>query len=111
VYLLAIGYAVGPVWGGLIATDLLAPQGRELFQPTVATLLISLTGHLVYGAILAAGYLCSRSLEVDWPLRLTVRLQPRRALVPVETGTPHRVVAMHDGTVRRGSAEEGPMAA
>lgn len=108
-YVFAIGYAVFPVWCGLIVTDLLAPHGRELFPSTIATLLLSLTGHLVYGAILGTGYLCSRSVEVDWPCRLTVRLQPHP--VPLDTPTPLRPIPIRGRAVASGYVEEDSLAA
>ena len=60
---LAIGYAVCPVWTGLVLTDLLAPAGRQLFPLTSATLTLFLVGHLIYGSVLGLGYLASRSHE------------------------------------------------
>jgi hypothetical protein len=77
-FALAIGYAVCPVWSGLVLTDLLAPAGRQLFPLTLTTLTLSLAGHLVYGSVLGLGYLASRSQEAAWPLLIT-RRQPSRA--------------------------------
>ena len=68
---LAVGYAVFPVWTGLVITDLLAPRGRQLFPLSPATLALSLGGHLMYGLVLGIGYLSSRDLEMVWPLRHT----------------------------------------
>jgi hypothetical protein len=45
-FALAIGYAVCPVWSGLVLTDLLAPARRQLFPLTLTTLSLSLAGHL-----------------------------------------------------------------
>ena len=43
------------VWTGLLTTLFVAPAGQEkLFFVTPATLLLSLTGHIVFGAILGA---------------------------------------------------------
>jgi hypothetical protein len=70
VYALAIGYAVFPVWSGLVLTDLLAPHGRQLFPLTPTTLALSLAGHLIYGAILGLGYCLSGSQEATWPLHM-----------------------------------------
>jgi len=67
---LAIGYAVFPVWTGLVLTDFLAPSGSELFPLTATTLLLSLCGHLIYGAVLGFGYSLSRSREAVWPLQV-----------------------------------------
>lgn len=50
--LLAIGYGVF-VWAGLMATVILPARGETLlFAITPATLVLSLVGHLVYGAVL-----------------------------------------------------------
>jgi hypothetical protein len=68
---LAVGFAVCPVWAGLILTDLLAPTGHELFSLSATTLTVSLVGHLIYGLILGYGYWASRSHETYWPLSLT----------------------------------------
>lgn len=81
----AVGYAVFPVWAGLIATDLLAPQGRQLFPLTPATLMLSLVGHLIYGAILGHGYWLSRRRERHWPLTASALahvLAPRPPVAP-----------------------------
>ena len=67
---LAIGYAVFPVWTGLVLTDFLAPSGRELFPLTATTLVLSLCGHLIYGAVLGFGYSLSRRQEAVWPLQV-----------------------------------------
>jgi hypothetical protein len=66
----AVAYAVCPVWTGLILTDLLAPQGRQLFPLTLTTLTLSLVGHLIYGAIMGLGYWHSRHLEAFWPFQI-----------------------------------------
>lgn len=70
---LAVGYAVCPVWAGLVVTDLLAPTGQELFPLSATTLVVSLVGHLVYGLILGYGYWAFRNQETNWPLHLTAR--------------------------------------
>ena len=70
---LAIGYAVCPVWTGLVLTDLFAPTGHELFALSMTTLALSLIGHLIYGLILGYGYWASRAQEAWWPLRITAR--------------------------------------
>ena len=64
----AVGYAVCPVWAGLILTDLLAPACRQLFPLTLTTVSLSLAGHLVYGAVLGHGYWLSRRQEKHWPV-------------------------------------------
>lgn len=43
------------IWTGLVTTLLAAPAGQDkLFQLTPLTIAVSLTGHLVYGAVLGA---------------------------------------------------------
>ncbi len=58
------------MWAGLVATDLLAPAGRQLFPLTPVTVALSLASHLIYGAILGQGYWMSRRLEQHWPIAL-----------------------------------------
>jgi hypothetical protein len=50
-----VAFAVCPVWAGLVLTDGLAPAGRALFPLNATTLVLSLAGHLVFGAILGYG--------------------------------------------------------
>jgi hypothetical protein len=53
VVLAAVGYAVFPVWAGLIATVALAPRGEELmFRLTPAAVITTLIGHLIFGVVL-----------------------------------------------------------
>jgi hypothetical protein len=84
-FALAIGYAVCPVWVGLILTDLLTSASRRLFPLTPVTLLLSLVGHLIYGFVLGVGYLASRDQEAAWPLRVNLAALPRilRSGLPV----------------------------
>jgi hypothetical protein len=55
-----IAFAVCPVWAGLVVTDGLAPPGRALFPLNATTLVLSLVGHLIYGAILGYGLWASQ---------------------------------------------------
>jgi hypothetical protein len=55
-----VAFAVCPVWAGLVLTDGLAPAGRALFPLNATTLILSLAGHLIYGAILGWGLWASR---------------------------------------------------
>jgi hypothetical protein len=50
-----VAFAVLPVWAGLVLTDGLAPAGRALFPLNATTLVLSLVGHLIFGAILGYG--------------------------------------------------------
>jgi hypothetical protein len=52
---LTVAFAVFPVWAGLVLTDALAPTGRALFPLNATTLVLSLAGHLIFGAILGYG--------------------------------------------------------
>jgi hypothetical protein len=52
---LVTGFAVFPVWTGLVLTDWLAPHGRALFPLTATTMALSLAGHLVFGVVLGNG--------------------------------------------------------
>ncbi|MGO9975085.1 MAG: hypothetical protein ACLP01_20235 [Solirubrobacteraceae bacterium] len=67
-----VAYGVFPVWTGLILTELLAPRGHELFPLSPTTLVLSLDGHLIYGALIGLGYWKSRHLEAHWPLHVSV---------------------------------------
>ncbi|MFE0172316.1 hypothetical protein ACFWZ2_08345 [Streptomyces sp. NPDC059002] len=50
--LLSLGYGVF-IWLGLLATVVLLPRGTEfLFVPTAEIIVLSLLGHLIYGAVL-----------------------------------------------------------
>ena len=58
VVLAAVGYAVFPVWAGLIGTVALAPHGEELmFRLTPNTVTITLIGHVIFGLVLGLGFL------------------------------------------------------
>jgi hypothetical protein len=55
-----VAFAICPVWAGLVLTDGLAPAGRALFPLNATTLILSLAGHLIYGAILGWGLWASQ---------------------------------------------------
>jgi hypothetical protein len=55
-----VAFAICPVWAGLVLTDGLAPAGRALFPLNATTLILSLAGHLIYGAILGWGLSASQ---------------------------------------------------
>jgi hypothetical protein len=68
VVLAAIGYAVFPVWLGLIGLVALAPRGEELmFRLTPATVLITLIGHLMFGLVLGLLFVRERHIGAHWP--------------------------------------------
>src|SRR5579859_1255492 len=56
-----VAFAVFPVWTGLMVTDALAPHGRALFPLDATTLVLSLVGHLIFGAILGYGLWASQN--------------------------------------------------
>jgi hypothetical protein len=70
VVLSSVGYAVFPVWTGLIATVALAPCGEELmFHLTPTTLATTLIGHLIFGFILGLAFIRMQRDQqaVHWP--------------------------------------------
>jgi hypothetical protein len=70
VVLAAVGYAVFPVWAGLIATVALAPRGEALiFHLTSMTLATTLIGHLIFGIVLGLAFVRSQHdpQAVHWP--------------------------------------------
>jgi hypothetical protein len=76
-----VAYAICPVWTGLVLTDLLAPRGQELFHLSLATLALSVGGHLIHGALIGLGYWRCRALETIWPLRVR-SVSPKRSTRP-----------------------------
>jgi hypothetical protein len=68
VVLAGVGFAVFPVWAGLIATVALAPRGQEMMFPlTATTVTLSLVGHLIFGLVLGLGFWHSRGVQDLWP--------------------------------------------
>jgi hypothetical protein len=68
VVLAAVGFAVFPVWAGLIATVAIAPRGQSMMFPiTWTTLTLSLVGHLIFGWIMGLGFHRSRAVREAWP--------------------------------------------
>ncbi|MEJ2866996.1 hypothetical protein WCD74_04420 [Actinomycetospora sp. OC33-EN08] len=92
----AVLFAVGPTWGGLMATVLL-PRGQTLmFALTPVTVTLSFLGHVVFGLVLGLGTWRLRGIEERWSGPLLVDLpallrrrtpvpddEPVRALRPV----------------------------
>jgi hypothetical protein len=57
VVLAAVGFAVFPVWAGLIATVAVAPRGEELmFHLTPTTIATTLIGHVIFGLVLGLAF-------------------------------------------------------
>jgi hypothetical protein len=106
-----VAFAVFPVWTGLVLTDALAPTGRALFPLTTTTLILSLVGHLIFGAML--GYGLSVSLPRAPHCAPAPRMAAPRARVaePVQAacGPPatrhdlpragHRALTAHSGVL------------
>lgn len=68
VVLAAVGFAVFPVWAGLIGTVALAPRGEEmLFALTPVTVTLSLIGHLIFGVVMGLGFWRARHVVSGWP--------------------------------------------
>jgi RsiW-degrading membrane proteinase PrsW (M82 family) len=68
--LAAVGFAVFLTCAGLMATVALAPHGEErMFPLNVATVVITLVGHLIFGLVLGLAYLkAPRGRDKsDWP--------------------------------------------
>lgn len=73
----AVLFAVGPTWGGLMATVLL-PRGQQLMFPlTPVTVTLSFLGHVVFGLVLGLGTWRLRALEEHWSGPLLVDLPAR----------------------------------
>jgi hypothetical protein len=71
----AVGFAVFPVWTGLIATAVVAHRGRHmLFELTPATVGITFVGHVIFGLVLGAIFVRARRRCGGWPW-------PRRGLL------------------------------
>lgn len=64
----AVLFAVGPTWGGLIATVALTGRGQQMMFPlTPTTISLSLLGHVVFGLVLGFGIArCPVDLEAHW---------------------------------------------
>ncbi|GLZ55227.1 hypothetical protein Acsp07_48440 [Actinomycetospora sp. NBRC 106378] len=74
----AVLFAVGPTWGGLMATVLL-PRGQQLMFPlTPVTVTLSFLGHVVFGLVLGLGTWRLRALEEHWSGPLLVDLEALR---------------------------------
>jgi RsiW-degrading membrane proteinase PrsW (M82 family) len=68
--LAAVGFAVFLTCAGLMATVALAPHGEErMFPLNVATVVITLVGHPIFGLVLGLAYLkAPRGRDKsDWP--------------------------------------------
>ena len=51
-------FAVFPTWAGLMATVALLPRGEEMmFELNIATVTVTLVGHLIFGMVLGLAFL------------------------------------------------------
>jgi hypothetical protein len=56
--LASVAFAVFPTWAGLMATVALLPRGEEMmFDLNLATFIITLVGHLIFGLFLGLAFL------------------------------------------------------
>jgi hypothetical protein len=70
VVLASVAFAVFPTWAGLMATVALLPRGEEMMFPlNLATVTITLVGHLIFGLVLGLAFLkAPRGRgKSDWP--------------------------------------------
>jgi hypothetical protein len=70
--LASIAFAVFPTWAGLMATVALLPRGEEMmFHLNLATVTITLVGHLIFGLVLGLAFLKAprgrKHSEWPWP--------------------------------------------
>jgi|EndMetStandDraft_6_1072998.scaffolds.fasta_scaffold01359_5 hypothetical protein len=68
--LASVAFAVFPTWAGLMATVALLPRGEEMMFPlNLATVTITLVGHLIFGLVLGLAFLkAPRGRDrSDWP--------------------------------------------
>ena len=75
----AVGFAVFPVWAGLIATVALSTRGQSMMFPlTPTTIGLSLIGHLIFGLVLGLGAVRCELIDTAWPWPPLLELRARR---------------------------------
>ena len=75
----AVGFAVFPVWAGLIATVALSTRGQSMMFPlTPTTTGLSLIGHLIFGLVLGLGAVRCELIDTAWPWPPLLKLRARR---------------------------------
>jgi hypothetical protein len=82
--LASVAFAVFPTWAGLMATVALAPHGEErMFPLNLATIIITLVGHLVFGLVLGLAFLkAPRGRDrSEWPWPPLVDSPPVKRVV------------------------------
>ena len=89
-----VAFAVFPVWTGLVLTDGLAPAGRALFPLNATTLVLSLAGHLVFGAILGYGLWVSQDHKVRRLSRAPAGIWSGRNSAAQRTGQADRQIML-----------------
>lgn len=91
--LASVAFAVFPTWAGLMATVALLPRGEEMmFDLNVATFIITLVGHLIFGLFLGLAFLkAPRGKEHSpwpWPPILETK-RVRKAIVVFRAAIGH----------------------
>lgn len=82
--LASVAFAVFPTWAGLMATVALAPRGEEMMFPlNVATVTITLVGHLIFGLVLGLAFLkAPRGRDrSEWPWPPLFETAPAKRVV------------------------------
>ena len=107
----AVGYAVFPVWAGLVATVAVAPRGQAMMFPlTTTTVTLSLIGHLIFGLVLGLGFVRTERVRQGWPWA-PVRLPFRawRSATPAPGATGPSPPAGDRGPARGRGVRSGPV--
>ncbi|HET6734708.1 hypothetical protein [Mycobacterium sp.] len=82
--LASVVFAVFPTWAGLMATVALLPRGEEMmFDLNIATVTITLVGHLIFGLVLGLAFLkAPRGRDrSDWPWPTLMESAPATRVV------------------------------
>jgi hypothetical protein len=91
--LASVAFAVFPTWAGLMATVALLPRGQEMmFELNLATVTITLLGHLIFGLVLGLAFLKAprgrgRS---EWPWTPVLQTKTVRRFTPAALRPTHR---------------------
>lgn len=91
--LASVAFAVFPTWAGLMATVALAPRGEEMMFPlNVATVTITLVGHIIFGLMLGLAFLkAPRGRDCsDWPWPPLFESAPAKRVVRAYKRFTHR---------------------
>lgn len=91
--LASVGFAVFPTWAGLMATVALAPRGEEMMFPlNIATVIITLVGHIIFGLVLGLAFLkAPRGRDrSEWPWPPLVESAPAKRVIRAYKRFTHR---------------------